>query len=619
MADRYERALFLSAASGMDGNVAPDLLKDSQVARLINCSTRGGKLATRPRFVEHPTGIATSRFQGSAVYRLQGVDRIVYVLSGSVFVLNLDTGITLNVATFPTQDFELAYFCQVDKYFVIQNGIYDPIENWPIILYEDTVFDNTTATYYDSGTSTFKTVATSPDPSRYRLPIGKSMAYGQGRLFTFVERFKTTIGGSAYIQGNGLRYIIGADILQADNVTGVLVTAEYATGNNGNIQVFGMPWEIGLGTSLGFFRNSFTGTGLGPLVAMCREGSAAFSVDLPRDEWVDSTTGSFGKVLFFNSGSDSPWALIPVNDDLPYRGRDGLRTIKYTQSTEANSSGSLSNVPYSSEVDTFLRRDTREFLPWVSMAFVENRVLLTSGGYSLTTNYGVGFDTIISLDTSVFNSISASRPSRAFDGAWTGPIFLSVLSARMGERDRAFVFCKDRNAPRLFLAYLDDTAVVDFDSGRPVARMYSREFNFDNYVIAKMFEWADLWFSEVEGTLDITVYWRQDNVSVWHPCHTRRLQFCDGSLMGAGAYIRIKPDEAYEKKRSVSTGTLLRMGMTHQFCVQWKGKAKLNRAVFAAKLMTDAADFTCETPEECLTVEVSDWDIVLNDFTVYQV
>lgn len=639
MADNYSREILRSTVSGMDGGVAPDLLKDTQVARMLNCSSRGGHAATRPRFVEYPTTIVNGRFQGAATYRLNDADRIVYCVNGRVYALNLETGVNHFIAEFPTKLFDRAYFAQVDQYFVVQNGIYDPVENWPIVIHEDAVFDNLTAEYYDAGTAGggvqptagFYRINEAPaaTQSTLRIPIGKAMAYGQGRLFVAVERFRTFLSGSnssndfagPYVDGNGLRYIIGCDILQTDNVTGVLVASEYTFGIAGNVQVFGLPWEIGFIASMGFFRNSFTGSGLGPLVVVAREGSAAFSVDLPRASWlaIDYANG-FAKVLFFGSGSYSPAAMIMVNDDLPYRSRDGLRTIKYTQTSEASSSGSLSNVPYSSEVNEFFARDTRDFLLWSTMAYADNRLITVAGGFDIGNNFGTGFDTLVSLDTSVLNSITASRPARAYDGIWTGPIFTAVVSARYAEQDRVFVFCNSRTAPRNFLAYLDDAPVSDFDGDRPVCRVYSAEYEFENFVLAKELAWADLWFSEVEGDVEVTMYWKQDGVSVWHPCRTRPFSFCAGSLQGAMVQLRLQPDETNGIGCDQVTKTNIRLGTTFQFCIQWTGKAKLKRALFVAKNMTDRiGEQSCSAPTACTNIVASAKDLVLNDFTIYQV
>lgn len=608
-----------STVAGMAGNVAPDLLKEAQVARMLNCTSRGGHAATRPRLVTHPVSIPRGLFQGAAVYRRQGVDRIVYCVNGEVRCINLETGAQTHVASFPTREFDLAYFCQVDQYFVVQNGIYSPYENWPIILDGDLLFDNLDATYYDSGTSSFKRVGDSPNPELYRIPIGTAMAYGQGRLFTAVERFRTSLSGG-YVTGNGVRYIIAGDILQPDNVTGVLASEEYVTGTAGNAQVIGLPWEIGFITALGFFRNSFTGTGLGPLVAVCREGSAAFSVDLARTDWIDSDTGSFSKVLFYGSGSDSPSALIPVNDDLVYRGRDGLRTIKYTQAAEASSSGSLSNVPYSSEVDEFFLRDTREYSLWASMAYVDNRVLTTAGGATILDSIGTGFDTLISLDTSVLNSIYSSRPARAYDGIWTGPLFLSVLSARYADKDRAFVFCYRRDTQKFSLAYFDTVVADDFSEFAPVSRVYTADYEFGDFVRAKEFVWADLWFTEMAGDVDVTLYWRPDGVSVWHPCRSRSFSFCSGSLDGTAVQVRLQPHETNGIGCDQATKVGIRLGTTFQFCVEWTGKAKLVRGIFAVKPMTDrVGEVSCAAPTECVTVAATSKDLVLNDFTIYQV
>jgi len=346
--DRTQAEAFQTVQGGVNDLLDPLLLKAGTAARLLNVEVRNGLAESRPALFGE-TMPAQGRFQGAFSYELEGNLRWVVVVSGHVWTYSFATNTWLDLAAFPTVDFDQAYFCQAGKFCIVQNGIYDPVENWPIILHGDEVVDNLETEFIyrnhivkvkdfnwdmvDEGDNLVEP-APEPSPSVFRVPIGKSMAFGQGRLFVAVERYWDNGLSSGLEPGwrsdEGLRFVLASDDWRWDDPARMLVFTQNDLLAGGG--ALSMPAENGFITSLAFFRNAATGTGLGELLVICRRGVMAFAVSVDRaTAW---GTQGFGQVLFQTSGSRSPWAITAVNSDLVYRGDGGLRTLKYSASNE---------------------------------------------------------------------------------------------------------------------------------------------------------------------------------------------------------------------------------------------------------------------------------------------
>lgn len=624
--DNFLREIVFAIPRGMSSAIAPSALDDTQVAQLFNVSIRGGLPRSRPRFLTYAPQlgaiVANGVFQGAKTYRLNSADRVIFCVSGVVYGLNLATGEVKTYATFPTTTFFRAYFQQVDRYFVIQNGITAPTENWPVILHEDTVINNLD-TEVLVGSANFDKLSefVSPrPPESVRLPIGTAMAYGHGRLFVAVDRVwddGVISGRTPGWQSNlGRRFIVAGTVLKPDNVQEVLAFTEDTYLNDGG--AFSLPAELGYIASMDFFRNSATGSGLGALVVLAREGSAAYAVNSPRSQWKNI---DIGQVLFFNSGSESPWTLFPVNDDLVYRGRDGLRTIQYTRASETGGSGSLSNVPYSTEVNNYFDRDSRAVLPFVSGAYADSRVYTLAGG-AVQSDGSCLFDSMVVLNTATLTAIE-SPPTKGYEGSWGGPQYYAVLAARMSDVDTVFFFYKDRDSGALKLGYISQNPanVLDFSSHSPVCRLYTREYVFKSPVVVKSVELTDWWLSGVVGNLSMTVYWRRGGEQVWHALGSKTVCVTAGSIPVAFNQLRFARDKETQGPCDPVNNQDVCLGNTFQFCIEWRGVATSERTIFAANALADRynSEISCDADGACVSLSEDSLSRVLDDTEDYQI
>ena len=574
---------------GVNDLLDPMLLKEGYAARLLNVEVRNGLAESRPALFGE-TMPAQGRFQGAFSYELEGNLRWVVVVSGHVWTYSFATNAWLDVAAFPTVDFDQAYFCQAGKFCIVQNGVYDPVENWPIILHGDLLVDNleTTLIYRNhvvkvkdfnwdmiDGNDAIVVPAPPGNPSVYRVPIGKSMAFGQGRLFVAVERYWDNGLASGldpgWRSGEGLRFILASDDWRWDDPARMLAFTQNDLLTGGG--ALSLPAESGFVTSLAFFRNAATGTGLGELIAICRRGVSAFAVSVARESW---GTEGFGQVLFQTSGSNSPWALSAVNADLVYRGHDGLRTIKYSASGET-SSGGMAVVPLSPEVSTLVGRTDAGHEPFVTLAAADNYVLFTSNGIRLGTG-DVAFFDVLPWDLATFQA-SGEQSSRTFAGAWRGPLFHSVL--KVSDRQAGAIFRRADNAPLQYGIFSD----IARDATQ-VSAVRTQAFAFKAARNLKRFKYADLIFDRVSTALEVKVRWRVDGGG-WYESDVRRFS---STYPKATGIFRVPA-------LSDNDGT----GYVFEFAVVWTGHARLKLAAFAAAVLDE---FNGGDERMCATVDL---------------
>lgn len=567
--DSVSRVAVQGFPKGVNDLLDPSFLPEGQAARLLNVEVRNGLAESRPGFLALDCPVQ-GRFQGAFRYELEGALRWVLVVSGQVWTYNFSTAAWTKVGEFPTVDFDRAYFCQAGKYAVVQNGIYAPVENWPIVFHEDSPVDNLETEYiwgndrlkvkdfrYESDDPDFDS-GLENDCDAIRIPIGKAMAFGQGRLFVAVERYYDN-GIASGIVGwryDGLRHVVAGDDERWDDPDRMLVFRQNDEVNGGGALT--VPAENGLITFLAFFRNASTGTGLGELLAMCRRGSVVYSVSVKRgDEDNQWLLPGFGQVLFQTSGSRSPWAVDAVNADLVYRGDGGLRTLKFAASSET-ASGGLAVYPLSPEISTLVGRTSAAHEPFVSLAAADNYAVFTSDGVELADG-SVAFRDVLPWDLANFQA-SGEAPSRVFAGAWRGPLFHAVLKA--GEGVLGAVVRASASSP-LRIGIFSRA----FRDPSQTAAVRSAAFDFEAPFDLKRVKYADLSFDRVHTDLEVSVRWRPDG-GAWNASDPRRFRSSLGGPTGPFR-VAVEADNA---------GT----GYSIEFAVEWTGHARLRSAVFCA-------------------------------------
>jgi len=398
---------FTTAASGsVTGTITAVRDIDSTYNQDYSSST-----TSRDRYISDVK--SATYIQGVYVYqdpREGNPTQIIIVADGKIMSLNLNDAscYRLNLNDEITADVPV-YMTQAEKYLIIQTGQDEP-----------RVYDGYAvrrASFYGS----------------QAVPIGKQMAYGQGRLFVAVNEGAEIVAGDLVFGGsttsvavtqstaanptvvttasnhgfsNGdLVTISGHSSSPAINSTYAVSSVAATTftvpvsvttaGRGGFVSRFNAGLDsdllrftettflneggsfaptgkVGRVTALAFLPVQDTATGQGDLIAFCERGAVTFQVSAPRDQW--KNLQGFQRVLFDNIGATSD-SVIPVNGDLFFRSREG-NGIRTYRNARADADG-YGQTPISAEIDPILKQDTQWMLDHVSFVTFDNRLLMT--------------------------------------------------------------------------------------------------------------------------------------------------------------------------------------------------------------------------------------------------
>jgi len=399
---------FPTTATGtVTGTITASRDIDSAYAEDFTNST-----TSRDRYVADVLG--ATYVQGAIVYqdpREGNPAQMIVVADGKITALNFNDAsvISLNVADELSADVPV-YMTQAEKYLIIQTGQDEPR------IYDGYVLRR--ASHYGEEV----------------VPIGKQMAYGQGRLFVATNEGAEIMAGDLVFGGSTTNvaitsssaanptvittgsnhgFSVGDQITIQGHSSSPPINSTYTIGTTPAANTFTIPvavtsagkggfvsrfnagqdsdllrftettflneggsfaptGKVGRVTGLTFLPVQDTATGQGDLIAFCERGAVTFQVSAPRDQW--KNLQGFQRVLFDNIGSVSE-SILPVNGDLFFRSKEGngIRTYRNARAE----AGGYGQTPISAEIDPVLEQDTQWMLDGVSFASFDNRLLMT--------------------------------------------------------------------------------------------------------------------------------------------------------------------------------------------------------------------------------------------------
>jgi hypothetical protein len=497
--------------------------------------------------------VAATGYDGTPTSRILSLnlnDASCYLLSG------LD----------PIDPYLKTYFCQAERYLIIQNGQDEPR------VYDGYRLDR--ASYYGAQV----------------VPVGTQMAYGQGRLFTSVNGGTEIVAGDLAYGGSTASISITSssvanptlittdathglvptdlvtisghssvppinstyEVLTAPTSTTFTVSAAVTSAGAGGYASkfnagkdtdlllltehtflaeggsFKPPGDMGRITALAFVPVQDTATGQGDLIAFCERGSASFAVAVPRNEW--KATQGFQRVLFQGIGSASPEIAL-VNGDLFFRSKEGNGIRSYRSArADANSYG---QTPLSAEISPILDQDTQWQLDEVSFSLFDDRLLMTclpkqnprvAGNQTDADTFsGQPVQTIYNgISVLDFRSSATGRgkSSAVFDGVWTGLSVVKLLQGNFDNKPRCYAYCLHSDDTgrkfELWEVTRDDEHDTPIEGKRRInAQIVSKAFNFADPMGLKKLLRCDLWFGDIGGgsdyPFDCTLSYRPDD------------------------------------------------------------------------------------------------------------
>jgi len=510
------------------------------------------------------------------------------------------------------------YFVQAERFLIIQNGLDKPL-----------IFDGEFLYAAGSGNPGSVGVIASS------LPIGTLMSYGQGRLFVASSN-RTTFYAGDIVYGGSTNQVaisssaVGATVVfttssahslaQGDVVTisghssspnlngtwkaTVLSSTTFSipsgcsTAGSGGYVIkanagtdtdllrftettylseggsFQLPSEMGRITGMIFQPISDTAAGQGDLMVFGESGVVTFAVAAPREMW--KTTPGFQRITLLKIGSVCERFLVPINNDIYFRGSDGVRSYRNARADQ----GGTGETPFSTPIDAFLDFDTEYMYEASSAVYFDNRLIFTVGP---TENYkNVGTNPIKAMPIThkgfgVFDFSSMSRPNTEFspiwDGLWTGLNTTQLIAGQINRTPRCFAFVLNPDTLENELWELYPWAIYDYtltSSGERIqCAIETRGYSFNSPWNLKKLIRADLWVSGFEGTTTMNVLYRPDGSSCWIPWHTLEVCAANQTCFADNAVAQPDTSAPYESVSQPLVNFLQSSGRTVTRAQKW--------------------------------------------------
>jgi hypothetical protein len=341
------------------------------------------------------------------------------------------------------------------------------------------------------------------------------------------------------------------------------------------------------------------------LLAFQQDQTVAIQSSIPRDSW--PTTANFQQTIFPDVGCVSQRSVVAQFGRLWWFSRSGLVSIDIAQQTQVSSTFfTWDNEMQHYKVSLTPSRDK------VATATFDNLLLV-----SVPAASGRNKQTWV-LDSSVMQTIGGNaRP--AWAGVWTGfePIAWAKLTV-MGV-ERLYTATVDDNGNSQLLEFFSGHRT---DSGQDIECSVELRAHTGGTPTLKQFSFADVTFSDVEGTVDFRVDWRGFSRGPWKQCMSFRALVGRGSfrsdtpinsdfrvLTYQGQMRRVQTEQTtYTNEVALSSGGIESRlpeskDWAFSFLVRWNGRAALREftPVFQPAVERTAGNCAADDKEETFT------------------
>jgi len=595
---------------GMNSGRDPTLLSPQECSYSNNVTFRGGFPSNRQIFQKRAltdagqlAAFQSGLFQGAAIYDIDdGQDYIMAMVAGALYQITIaGPGLTVKQVLndgVSNPNAPQCWFCQPDVYFVIQDGTSTAI-----------VMQGLQSIHRSGSTGVASEV-----------PVGQSMAYGQGRLWLAQNR-----------------QVVAGDILGGGTSVIQFTEQTYLS----SAAFFGVPLASGTIVGMTFVEQGDTATGQGELLIFARNAAYSIQTGVPRQAVAGVTPGWQGtpgmqRVALTNIGGTGWRNIINVNSDVFFRAKDGLRTYR----TARNEQWGWGGAPISREMNRVMANDSLQLLDYASSALFKNRVFVTAEPLPYKSAGGASFGGLIALDLDVISSVINKsnlayefspyfnqRGSPAYDGRWAMPDgyrILQVLAGVFAHVERCFVFALNTTTNQTEIWELLDG---NFDEGQaPIAsQIETRAFDFKLPDSLKMLRTAYLYFNTVLATTEVSVDYRSDGFMGWVSWVTFTITgqgaapppdsgtpppsslcnippctipgFCvpgpEPNTPASGGYWFKKPLPTPPAVCDPIVGKLIRNGYYFQLRITWKGPSDLIMILLHAEELVESPNGEC--------------------------
>lgn len=491
----------------------PRGLQRNQLAWLDNATVRGGSVAQRPGWEFRKEMPVVGQWMGAFIYHPdQGQPYLIAVIEGHILKIDpydlttiVDLSTTYNLVMPVT---EMAYFCQAEKYLIIQAGDGSTLPYfWDGGILRQSVGLDPTGTV---------TPATLPKHTS-EIPAATAMKYYMGRVWYVQNRTVSAgdiVGGPSGYPASDPRF----DHLR----DAVLCVTEnpLCLGGDG----FTVPSHAGNIRGLAYAGNLNNQVGEGNLYVGTRNEIYQLEVPVTRSDWINATSDNAPKMTVAVSGIG--WvnhrSIVSCNSDLFFQ---TLEPAVRSMSIAIRYYGQWGNMPISINENRVVQFNDRALLKFSSGMQFDNRLIQTALPYSCGAGVAhkavvpLNFDIVSSLEGQIASSSGAGGSYPAWEGMWEGLNILEVMSGDFGGLERGFIFHWSETEQRIELWEMTKTGRYDKEGNRVVWYFETPAYTWGNELNLKKLVSAEIWYDNLYGEAILKMEWRPDGYPCWLPWH----------------------------------------------------------------------------------------------------
>lgn len=527
----------------------PEGLKRNQLAWMTNCETRDGGITTRTGWLMRATiHDGTKWYQGGGVYKYdEGFPYLMLLIGGDIFKINLEEPYSATKVSAPATsmpDGELyAYFCQAEKYMVIQAGDFVTL---PLF------WDGVTLRRSNGITGVL-----TAGPNTNEIPAAGPMDYYLGRLW-----YSGVPTKRHYCAGDIVQGAAGTPPYKLDAVLKVTENP-LAIGGDG----FVVPTEAGNIRALKHTTNVDSSLGVSDLYVFTRQSVYSLSVPVSRANWAlagdgtGATTNPVQKIVVSNGGAVNDRSVVAVNGDLFYQCfepsiRSLAVAIRYQQQ--------WGNRSISANENRILQFTDRELMKWSSGIEFNNRLL--QGALPQRVGCGVVTPALIPLDFTPISSFGDDRPP-IWQGDWEGLDFLQMFSVDYNGRPRSFGIVVSRVDGAIQLWELTDYSKFETDDRRNTMIFETPAYTWNRETTLKELDAMEIWADKLYGDVNFKVEYRPDSDPCWYTWWEWHKCFARNSAEDVANPVAYPLREFREGYRTADS-----LGRPHQSCASSMGR-----------------------------------------------
>lgn len=573
---------------GVHSGIAPNTLSRNQFAWAINTTFRNGLPETRPGWVrrdltweseETEATFLAGLWQGAGALSVR--NQLIAAVGNRIYMIDVDSWTGQDVSVDDSTATRQVWMAEANGFLVVQNGR-DKAFIW------DGASGRRADPFGEGGTR--------------EIPTGTVMRYANSRLWVASPDRTSFVAGDIAFGPTGT--------LQYGRADSVLKFTENTYLNEGG--AFGVPENSGQITAMAPVGQLDTATGQGPLQVFTT--SAIFSINAPTDrtQW-KNLTNPIQSVSMVDAGATSWTSPVAVNSDIWFRSVDGIRSFGVGR----RDFGTWANLPQSYELTRVMDLDDTRLLDYSSSAVFDNR-LLTTVSPQFSYDHGVYHMGLAALDFSGVTALgSEGQPS--WEGVWTGLRILQLVSGTFSGVRRCFAFALSSDDE---IQLWELTRDIRFDirgteSVPIVCSVETGAYNWNSGFDLLKLVHGCLWYDELEGTVQFSVYYRPDQEpcwkhwSSWSSCAAMETCLTEDSATGCAA-APLTLSKQYRRRRvlpqpadDVDTrlGKLYRTGDEFQIRIAWRGSVKLRKLRLWAIPVAEALSQVQNSSDGVLTTD----------------